>query len=49
MNIQKFLVNLRKLFLCVVAYMVGIMLGGMLTAALPLQGLPNKVEVAEAI
>ncbi len=40
MNVKRFLINLGKLLVCVAAYYVGIMLGGMLTAVLQLQQPP---------
>jgi hypothetical protein len=50
MNIKLFLINLGKLLLCVVAYIVGIMLGGMLTAALKLQPppMPEGLDASSA-
>lgn len=50
MNIKTFLVNLGKLLLCVAAYMLGIMLGGMLVTALQLQppAMPEGFDASTA-
>jgi hypothetical protein len=50
MNIKHFLVILGKLLLCIVAYMLGMMLGGMLATALRLQQpiLPEGMDASSA-
>jgi hypothetical protein len=50
MNIKIFLISLGKLLLCVLAFLVGILLGGMLTAALRLQPppLPEGMDASSA-
>src|ERR1044071_1332957 len=50
MNLKNLLISLGKLLLCVLAFLAGILLGGMLTAALHLQPppLPQGMDAASA-